>query len=54
MKKQTAKSLATQGIKKGLRVGAGSAPILGFLVDGGFAVERLLKGDKKTCWYIHD
>ena len=32
-----------------MRIAAGSAPVLGFLVDGGFAVERLLKGDTKSA-----
>jgi len=51
--KQVSKTVVKQGAKFGvgkvLRIGAGSAPILGFLVDGGFAVERLLKGDKKSA-----
>tara|TARA_B100000900_G_scaffold171319_1_gene145595 strand:+ start:1539 stop:2981 length:1443 start_codon:yes stop_codon:yes gene_type:complete len=49
LSKTAVKTGAKFGVKKGLRVAAGSAPILGFLVDGGFAVERLLKGDKKSA-----
>lgn len=48
-KKTVVKQGAKFTAKKGLRVAAGSAPILGFLVDGGFAVERLLKGDTKSA-----
>ena len=49
LKRTAVKTGAKFTAKKGLRIAAGSAPILGFLVDGGFAVERLLKGDTKSA-----